>query len=122
MQTKNFLLNVELLKQKLFKNDVDYDIIIKDLKNLRELSLEKGNPTLTKALRLAYEHLEKNKGFFINIPDDEPIDSETDFVLPKISKKNNIESFVYFISLLTDLDKKNNYIDLKAYNTAFLNF
>ena len=37
-----------------------------------------------------------------------------------ISEENNIESFNYFLSLFTDLSKKNNVLDLKEYNKAFL--
>lgn len=77
---------------------------------------------MTKALRLAYEHLENNNGFFIGIPDDEPVDSKETEIQANISEENNVESFNYFLSLLTDLDKKNNVLDLREYNKAFLAF
>ena len=46
-------------------------IIIELLKELRTISLEEKNPVLTKALRLAYEHLENKNAFYIGIPSDE---------------------------------------------------
>jgi hypothetical protein len=63
-----------------------------------------------------------DNAFFIGIPDDEPVDSKDAHVEANISEENNVESFNYFLSLLTDLDKKNNLLDLKEYNKAFLAF
>ena len=95
-------------------------IIIEDIKKIREITLELNNPVVTKAFRLAYEHLTKNNAFYIGIPDDEPIDEIETEVKSNISEENNIESLRYFLSLFTDLSKKNNVLDLKEYNTSFL--
>ena len=107
----------------LFKKGFDAETLIADLKKLREYSLEEQNPVLTKAIRLAYEHLEANGAFLIAIPDDEPVDEETELVTDseKISE-NNIESLEYLISLFSDLSHKNNVLDLREYNKAFLAF
>jgi len=106
MENRQALKLIEKIQKELFKDNFEVSEIVTDLKKLREITLELNNPVVTKALRLAYEHLENNNGFFIGIPDDEPVDS-----------KDN-----YFLSLLTDLDKKNNLLDLKEYNKAFLAF
>ena len=58
----------------LLKKGFNAETLIADLKKLREYSLEEGNPVLTKALRLTYEHLEENGAFLIPIPDDEPVE------------------------------------------------
>ena len=120
MENKQALKLIEKIQKELFKDNFEVSEIVIDLKKLREITLELNNPFVTKALRLAYEHLEKNNGFFIGIPDDEPIDFKEVEINNTRSDENNIESFNYFISLLTDLDKKNNILDLKEYNTAFL--
>lgn len=120
MENKQALKLIEKIQKELFKDNFEVSEIVIDLKKLREITLELNNPFVTKALRLAYEHLEKNNGFFIGIPDDEPIDFKEVESNNTRSDENNIESFNYFISLLTDLDKKNNILDLKEYNTAFL--
>lgn len=107
----------------LFKKGFDAETLIADLKKLREYSLEEQNPVLTKALRLTYEHLEANGAFLIPIPDDEPVDEETELVTDAASgNENNLESLEYLISLFSDLTKKNNLLDLREYNKAFLAF
>jgi len=122
MENRQALKLIEKIQKELFKDNFEISEIVTDLKKLREITLELNNPVVTKALRLAYEHLENNKGFFIGIPDDEPIDAKESETTTNISDENNVESFNYFISLLTDLDKKNNVLDLKEYNKAFLAF
>ena len=122
MENKQALKLIEKIQKDLLQNKFEVSKIVDDLKKIREISLELNNPVVTKALRLAYEHLENNNGFFIGIPDDEPVDSKDAQVEANISEENNIESFNYFLSLLTDLDKKNNLLDLKEYNKAFLAF
>ncbi|MFD2602836.1 MULTISPECIES: hypothetical protein [Flavobacterium] len=107
----------------LFKKGFDAETLIADLKKLREYSLEEQNPVLTKALRLTYEHLEANGAFLIPIPDDEPVDEETELVTDAVNgNENNLESLEYLISLFSDLTKKNNLLDLREYNKAFLAF
>lgn len=107
----------------LFKKGFEAETLIADLKKLREYSLEEQNPVLTKALRLTYEHLEANGAFLIPIPDDEPVDEETELVTDSASSnENNLESLEYLISLFSDLTKKNNLLDLREYNKAFLAF
>lgn len=107
----------------LFKKGFNAETLINDLKKLREYSLEEQNPVLTKAIRLTYEHLEANGAFLIAIPDDEPLDEETELVKGEdVTSENNIESLEYLISLFSDLSHKNNLLDLREYNKAFLAF
>ncbi len=107
----------------LFKKGFDAETLIADLKKLREYSMEEQNPVLTKAIRLMYEHLEENSAFLIPIPDDEPVDDDTEVVSDnKAGNENNLESLDYILSLFSDLTKKNNVLDLKEYNKAFLAF
>ncbi|MBV2195591.1 MAG: hypothetical protein KUL78_03665 [Flavobacterium sp.] len=122
MENRQALKLIEKIQKELFKDNFEVPEIVTDLKKLREISLELNNPVLTKALRLAYEHLENNNGFYIGIPDDEPVDVKDVENQANNSEENNIESLNYFLSLLTDLDKKNNMLDLKEYNKAFLAF
>jgi hypothetical protein len=122
MENKQALKLIEKIQKELFKDNFEVPEIVTDLKKLREISLELNNPVLTKALRLAYEHLENNNGFYIGIPDDDPVDVKDVENQANNSEENNIESLNYFLSLLTDLDKKNNMLDLKEYNKAFLAF
>ena len=107
----------------LFKKGFDAETLIADLKKLREYSMDEQNPVLTKSIRLTYEHLEENGAFLIPIPDDEPVDEDTEVVSDnKAGNENNLESLDYILSLFSDLTKKNNVLDLKEYNKAFLAF
>jgi hypothetical protein len=106
----------------LFKNGFDAETLIADLKKLREYALEEQNPTLVKAIRLTYEHLEENGAFLIPIPDDEPIEGEEGVTGTTAGNENNIESLEYLLSLFSDLKHKNNLLDLKEYNKALLEF
>ena len=120
MENKQALKLIEKIQKDLLQDKFVVSEIVEDLKKIREITLELNNPVVTKALRLAYEHLDSNNAFFIGIPDDEPVDSKESEIEANISEENNIESFNYFISLFTDLSKKNNVLDLKEYNKAFL--
>ena len=120
MENKQALKLIEKIQKNLLQDKFEVSEIVEDLKKIREITLELNNPVVTKALRLAYEHLDTNNAFFIGIPDDEPVDSKESEIEANISEENNIESFNYFLSLFTDLSKKNNVLDLKEYNKAFL--
>lgn len=120
MENKQSLKLIEKIQKDLLQDKFVVSEIVEDLKKIREITLELNNPVVTKALRLAYEHLDSNNAFFIGIPDDEPVDSKESEIEANISEENNIESFNYFLSLFTDLSKKNNLLDLKEYNKAFL--
>jgi hypothetical protein len=120
MENKHALKLIDKIQNDLLQNKFNVSEIIEDLKKIREITLELNNPVVTKAFRLAYEHLTKNNAFYIGIPDDEPIDEIETEVKSNISEENNIESLRYFLSLFTDLSKKNNVLDLKEYNTSFL--
>lgn len=114
---------IKKIQVDLFKNGFVAETMIADLKKLREYALEEQNPVLVKAIRLTYEHLEENGAFLIPIPDDEPVDEETELVTDdNTNTENNIESLEYLLSLFSDLSHKNNLLDLKEYNKAFQEF
>lgn len=110
----------------LFKNGFNAETLIEGLKKLRTYAMEEQNPVATKAIRLTYEHLEENNAFLIPIPDDEPLEEAEEGAeavtetTPK--SENDIESLEYLLSLFTDLTNKNNMLDLREYNKAFLAF
>lgn len=119
MENKKALQLIKKIQKDISGKKINIESLIEDLKELRTFSLEEKNPTVTKSLRLAYEHLQNNNAFFIGIPEDLDEDSE---VSDNFSSENNIESLQYYIALFTDTQKKNNILDIKAYNQAFLKF
>ena len=120
MENPSALKLINKIQLDLFKKGFNAEVLIADLKKLREYSLEENNPVLTKAIRLAYEHLEANGAFLIPIPDDEPIEGEELISAETTGAENNLESLDYLITLFSDLSHKNNVLDLKEYNKAFL--
>ena len=120
MENKQALLLLEKNLKDLNKKKFSVESIVTDLKKIREITLDLQNPVVTKSLRLAYEHLEIKNAFLIAIPADEPIDNDEIVNEGTFSDANNIESLTYYLSLFTDLNKKNNLLDIKEYNKAFL--
>lgn len=120
MQNKQAIQLIEKIQKEIFQEKLNISTAIEDLKKVREITMELNNPVLTKALRLSYEHLEENNAFLVEIPNDEPLDEETETETSKYSTENNIESLNYFLSLLSDCSKKNNLLDLREYNKAFI--
>ena len=122
MENPSALKLINKIQLDLFKKGFEAEVLVADLKKLREYSLEENNPVLTKAIRLAYEHIEANGAFLIPIPDDEPIDDAELVTVDAPANENNLESLEYLINLFVDLSHKNNVLDLKEYNKAFLAF
>jgi len=109
---------IKNLQAEVIANGIVAETIVPELKKLREFALLEEKPVLVKALRLAYEHIEANNDFLINIPSDEPIEETLD----STTENTNTESFTYFMSLMLDLNNKHNIADLKDYNQQFLEF
>lgn len=120
MENKQALLLLDKNLKDLNKKKFSVESIVTDLKKIREITLDLQNPVVTKSLRLAYEHLENKNAFLITIPADEPIDNDEIVNEVTFSDANNIEILIYYLSLFTDLNKKNNLLDIKEYNKAFL--
>lgn len=89
------------------------DSLIEDFKALRVLVVNENKPLLAKVTRLAYQNIEKNGTFTVGIPEDEPIDEETEVVPLEVDAK---ESMNYLLSLLlSDLKNKLNTSEIRAY-------
>lgn len=122
MQNKQSIELIEKIQKDINSKKFNSNSIIEDLKKIRENSMELNTPTLIKSLRLAYEHIEQNDAFLIEIPNDEPLDGNVNSEISKYAENNNLESFDYFLSLVKNYSKKSNLLDLKEYNQAFINF
>ena len=99
--------------------EITYTDVAEKLIEIRAYALEEQNPTVVKALRLCAEHLKENESFLIAIPNDDPIDEESDTNETSI---NSTESLHYFLSLLLDLNNKHNMSDLREFNKKMTNY
>lgn len=121
MENANAIKLIKLIQSDLVTNGLVVDQIVPNLKKLREYALLEEVPTLVKAIRLTYEHIENNNGFFIAIPNDEPIEEEGESVEEAVAPTvNDIESLQYLLSLFKDPTNKHNIVDLKEYNAKLL--
>jgi hypothetical protein len=116
---------VAKIRKSLQKEDLNSSATVEALKKMRTYTILDEQPKLTKTLRLVYEHLEENKGFFISIPSDEAIEiEEGEFVsndqVNTGSKEDQIESFEYFLDLVSSYNKASSIQDIEAYKQALL--
>jgi len=109
----------------LAKNGVKkMDAIVADLKELRNYALVDEDPTLTKVIRLTYEHIEANKTFNIPIPSDEVIgdddhEEEAEVIVNTIeTDADRVESLDYLFSLMLDRKNPSNIQDMFEYRDA----
>ena len=118
------------LQKDLAKNGVKkLDAIVKDLKDLRPYALEEQDPTLTKVIRLTYEHIEDNKTFNIPLPPEEGFEVEVEegeeapeevpMIVSTIeTDEDRVESLDYLFSLMLDRKNPSNIQDMYEYRDA----
>ncbi len=120
------------LQKNLAKNGIDKKALVKGLKELRPFALEEEDPTLTKVIRLTYEHLEENDTFNIPIPSDEEVmddlgddenEETAELIVNKIeTDEDRVESLDYLLSLMLDRNNPINRQDMFEYRDALKNF
>ena len=100
----------------LLKSGIEVDKIVKNLKKVREYALEEQDPTVTKVLRLTYEHIAENETFLIPIPQDEVLEGQ-DELLESTEHTDDaaIESLDYLLSLISNAHNPANREEIKVY-------
>lgn len=123
MESKEGLALIDKIQKDLERNGLIINTIVEDLKKLRPYAIEEEDPTLTKVIRLTYEHIEENKGFEIPIPDDEPIDEDHEIVAAaEATDVDKLESLKYLLDIMKDAHKKVYRMDLIEYRDALMDF
>jgi hypothetical protein len=111
------------IQRDLAKSGIVKDNLVKDLKELRNFALAEQDPTLTKVIRLTYEHIEQTGTFSIPIPADEAvIEGEEPEVMDMEDFDNKRESLNYLLSLMLDRKNPTNRQDLEAYRDMLKDF
>ncbi len=118
MENKKALKLIDKVLADLERSGIIINTLADDLKELRSYALEEQIPLVVKVLRLTCEHLEENETFLIPIPDDDPIEDGENVSVQNEVSINPVESLVYLISLMKDLNNKMNISDLKDYRDA----
>lgn len=104
------------IQRDLMRNGIITNTLVNDLKELRTLVVEEGNPLLAKTIRLTFEHVEATNGFEVPIPDDEPLEEGEE--APEDHQPAGQESLDYLLSLMADPDNKVNELELREYVSA----
>jgi hypothetical protein len=111
------------LQRDLAKSGIVKDNLVKGLKELRPLAMAENDPTLTKVIRLAYEHIEQTGTFSIPIPADEAIvEGEELETMDMDDFDNKRESLDYLLSLMLDRKNPTNRQDLMEYRDMLKDF
>lgn len=105
------------IQRDLMRNGIITNTMVKDLKELRSLVVEEGQPLLAKAIRLTYEHVDAYDSFNIAIPEDDPVEEGEE--APIQEETTGQESLDYLLSLMADPSNRVNEIELREYVNAF---
>jgi len=105
------------IQRDLMRNGIITNTLVSDLKELRTLVVEEGQPLLAKTIRLTFEHIETYDSFNIAIPEDDPVEEGEE--APVQEETTGQESLDYLLSLMADPSNRVNEIELREYVNAF---
>lgn len=122
---------INKMQRDLLKNGIIKDTLIADLKELRPYAIQEEDPSLTKVIRLTYEHLEEHGTFNIPIPEEEEVVLEGEDgeevkveLLTEERTEDDFEakreSLDYLFSIMIDARNKSNRIELLEYRDALM--
>lgn len=116
LQDKNAVKLLQKLIDDAQQNGIITNTAIEDLKTLRPYTITEKLPLLAKATRLAAEHIDEFGTFSIPIPQDEAIEEEDGTIIePELVESTADSSFVYFLQLIKNVDRKDNEAELRIY-------
>ncbi|PRX50578.1 hypothetical protein [Salegentibacter salegens] len=105
------------IQRDLMRNGIITNTLVNDLKELRTLVVEEGQPLLAKTIRLTYEHVDAYDSFNIGIPEDDPVEEGEE--APVQEEATGQESLDYLLSLMADPSNRVNELELREYVKAF---
>jgi hypothetical protein len=121
LENKKVIELIDSILKNLDTTGINKDTLIEDIKKLRNYTIEEEIPLAVKVLRYTYEHIEENNAFLISIPEDSPIDEDSEELETTISNDvDQVESLKYLISLFKNLHNKINILDLKYYKESLI--
>lgn len=132
MRSTKGLKIIEDLKADVAKSGIVAETLVKGLKDLRPIAIEEEDPSLTKVIRLTYEHLEANGSFNVPIPEDEEVVEDGEYEdtealepirreIPADDFDAKRESLDYLLSIMKNCDTNNvNREDLIAYRDMLM--
>jgi len=71
-------------------NSVNAEVLVPQLKNLRDMAKLEEDPLITRSIRLMYEHLEANGGWeFQTLEDSEEVEENLTYLISLYAKSDN---------------------------------
>lgn len=133
MKSTKALEIIEKMKNDLATSGIVVESIVEDLKQLRPIAIEEEDPSLTKVIRLTYEHIEQTGSFNIPIPeevDDEeeeleetPAVVEEKETVVELDLEGKHESLNYLLSIMSNCDENElNREDLIGYRNRMMEY
>ena len=114
MKTLNALALINDIREEINENGFQPDVVVQQLKELRGIALEEKNPVVTKALRLAYEHIALHQEYAIEYVDEEDvIEGEDGEEAEKVEvEEEEVDNFAYFMELIRSAENRFNRAEL----------
>jgi len=125
---------INKIQQEVLKNGIVKDSLIAMFKELRPFAMAEEDPSLTKVIRLVYEHLDSEGTFNIPIPE-EPVDEDEEVEVDEEGNPIELpapepmdmddfeakrESLNYLLSIMKDARNENNRVDLIGYRDLLM--
>jgi len=105
------------IQKSLVEEGVDSEDVVESLKKLREYAIEEKDPTVTRVLRMCYEHIEEFVSFNVGMPiDEEDEEEEAEMLVEGISAQAN--SLYYLMELLRNSRNERNREEIIFYRDA----
>jgi hypothetical protein len=138
---------INKMQHGLIKNGIVAEDLIEGLTALRPFSVAEQDPSLSKTIRLTFEHLAAHGTFNIPIPGDEEVEMEIEMqepvagdapaegeeapaaevaapvavaVEPESDGDAKVESMDYLLSIMSDAQNKANRVELLEYRDALM--
>ncbi|MBI3141745.1 MAG: hypothetical protein HYZ16_02840 [Bacteroidetes bacterium] len=103
------------IQQSILTGGVQGEEVVEGLKTLRPYAIQAQNPTLTRVIRMAYEHIEEFGGFGIALPEDEE-EEDGDPGIEGLDEQAN--SLYYLVSLMLNAANPRNKEEILHYRNA----
>lgn len=103
------------VQKELVEGGIENPKVVETLKELRPYAIEEKDPTVTRVLRMCYEHIEEFEGFNIGVPVDEE-DDDVAILEEGLDLQSN--SLYYLMSLLVNSTNERNREEIFFYRDA----
>ncbi|MDA8714815.1 hypothetical protein OAW23_05970 [Flavobacteriales bacterium] len=133
MKNQEALAIIDQMKKEISKSGIVAEKLVVNLKKLRPFAIEEEDPSLTKVIRLTYEHLEEKGSFNIPIPEEVVNEEEEELEETPVEEEKapveemddaaKCESLDYLLSIMINCDENElNREDLIGYRNLMMEY